>query len=217
MLPELIGGNAEPAHYKKSIRKIATDNRCYVIGGSCYISTPDGRVNSGIVVDSEGSVVCGYDKIRPYGSENQSGVAGGSNIGQFELAGRVVTVLICSDLWFSDTFATLGNESDILLIPSFSITQRGDPRKARDLWKHMIVSRAYEYAAYVGVCDWAHPCEFDGLLAAGVSGFADPRPNSEEYFAGNFGQKVQSYELDFERLDSFRENRANRGFSSRSR
>ena len=35
-----------------------------------------------------------------------------------------------------------------------------------------------------------------------------------DLFAANLDQAFRAYELDFERLDAFRENRANRGFSS---
>lgn len=214
VLPELIGGHNDPEKYQEAMRVLAKKSDCYVVGGSCYVPGDDGLLNAGIVVDASGAVVSEYEKIRPYGSENSSGITGGTKVGKFELAGRAFAVLICSDLWFSKTFTSLDFEPDTLLIPAFSITQRGGPNKARELWKHMLVSRAYEYSAYVGVCDWAHPCEFDGLSAAGVSGFADPRPNSESFYEGNGDQKFRSYELDFARLDSFRENRADRGFSS---
>ena len=215
VLPELIGANSEPDQYTRTIRSLARRFGCYVVGGSSYRPGSDGVVNAGIVVDSQGQTVTRYEKLRPYGSEIDAGISSGTKIGQFDLRGRSFAVMICSDLWFSETIASLGCHPDVLLIPSFSITQRGDPEKARQLWKHMLVARAYEYSAYVGVCDWAHPCEFEGLRASGVSGFADPRPNGESFFEGNGNRRVVSYELDFDRLDSFRENRVSRGFSTR--
>lgn len=216
VLPELIGGHSAPSDYERVIAALARKHRCHVVGGSCYAATTAGTVNRGIVMAADGHKVASYEKSRPYGSENQTGIAAGSAVGSFEVAGRTITVLICSDLWFSENVSSLSPHPDVLLIPSFSITQREEPGKARRLWEHMLVSRAYEYSAYVGVCDWAHPCEFEGLPAAGVSGFADPRPNGEHFFAANLDQAFRAYELDFERLDAFRENRANRGFSSRA-
>ena len=216
VLPELIGNDSDQSTYEQTIRSLAREHHCHVVGGTCYLPGKDGVVNSGIVVDPRGELVCRYEKIRPYGSENHTGVLGGTEVGSFELGGRTFSVLVCSDLWFSENVASLADKPDVFLIPSFSITQRGEPAKARRLWEHMLVSRAYEHSAYVGVCDWAHPCEFEGLPAAGVSGFADPRPNGESFFEGNLERTFHKYELDFDRLDSFRENRANRGFSSHS-
>ena len=212
VLPELIGGESDVTRYENVIRSLARENDCHVVGGSCYRPGTEGVVNAGIVVDQKGSLVCSYEKLRPYGSENEAGVSAGTDVGQFELEGRSFAVLICSDVWFSETVSSLDCEPDTLLIPSFSITQRGEPKKARQLWRHMLVARAYEYSAYVGVCDWAHPCEFDGLSAAGVSGFADPRPDGEHFFEANLDQAIRAYRLDYDRLDSFRDNRSERGF-----
>ncbi len=214
VLPELIACNASPATYEAAMRSIAMENRCHVVGGSAYAPAPDGKLNAGLVVDQSGKIVSRYEKFRPYGAENGAGVSRGKTSGTFEVAGRTFAVMICADMWFSESFALLGCEPDVLLIPSFSITQREDPDKARRLWQHMMIARAYEYAAYVGVCDWAHPCEFEGLPAAGVSGFADPRPNGESFFAGNGDDHIRTYTLDFERLESFRSNRVDRGFAS---
>jgi predicted amidohydrolase len=168
-------------------------------------------VNSGIVADDCGSIVARYEKVRLYGSELGRGIVGGSTFGRFECEIEFV-VLICSDLWFSDSFSKLQASPDAILIPSFSITQKRDPNSARQLWRHMAIARAYEYAAYVGVSDWAHPCQFDGLSAAGVSGIANPRPDGDCFFSPNQDAELCVHELNFARLDAFRKNRAVRGF-----
>ena len=142
VLPELIGNDSTPSTYEHTVCSLAQEHDCYVVGGSCYFPGTDGVVNSGVVIDPKGKLVCRYEKIRPYGTENHAGVSGGTVVGSFEIGGRTFSVLICSDLWFSENLASLDNDPDVLLIPSFSITQRGEPAKARRLWEHMLVSRA---------------------------------------------------------------------------
>jgi hypothetical protein len=215
VLPELIGGKADPPEYEAAICSLAGQYDCYVIGGSCYVSKDARLLNAGIVADRKGRIVARYEKLWPYGSEVNAGVGEGSATGHFIVEGRRVSVLICSDLWFSQTLTSLTHEPEVVIIPSFSITQRDDPRKPRELWKHMLIARAYEHAAYVGVCDWAHPCLFEGLAAAGVSGFANPRPDDDSFYTANGDRRFRAYRLDFGRLNAFRENRASRGFIRR--
>lgn len=213
VLPELIGAKDEGQKYLKSICDLAKDHQCHFVGGSRYVNRNGMQVNAGVVANERGKIIATYEKMRPYGSEIHTGVSGGNTVGKFTIRGRIFAVLICSDLWFSETFSTLDYHPDALLIPSFSITQRDDPTKPRELWEHMLVARAYEYTAYVGVCDWSRDCRFDdGLSAVGVSGFANPRPDGGGYYSGNGDSRFRSYELDFSRLDAFRENRAGRGF-----
>lgn len=212
VLPELIGGRAYPAEYEGTICDLARRYHCYVVGGSCYVVRNSRLLNAGAVSDPTGYLVARYEKLRPYGSEAEAGVCAGSAIGHFVVEGRKISVLICSDLWFSQTLTSLDSDPEVVIIPSFSITQRDDPRKPRELWKHMLIARAYEHAAYVGVCDWAHPCLFDGLPAAGVSGFANPRPDDDSFYTANGDQPFRGYTLDFRRLTAYRQNRASRSF-----
>lgn len=214
VLPELIGGDSHVDEYLAVLRSLAQRFACTVVGGSCYAHRGDARLNTGYVVADDGRVLCQYDKRRPYGVENDAGVGEGSAIGQFEIGGRRVAVLICSDLWFSRSIFAIDGEPDMLLIPSFSITQRGRPNKARALWQHMAVARAYEFSTYVGVCDWSEDCAFEGFYAAGASGFADPRPHTDEFFSANGDALWRGYTLDFDRLEALRVSRERRGFSS---
>ncbi len=212
VLPELIGANSNPDEYEAHIAHLAREMNTTVVGGSCYRQRGSEIINSGIVVDPDGLVLSRYDKVRPYGSELNTGVGQGDSIGEFEVAGRRFSVLICSDLWFSDSFNMIRNSPDVVLIPSFSITQRSNPSKAKQLWQHMLVSRSYEYSAYIGVSDWMHGCEFDGLLAAGVTGLSNPRPEDDDFYVPLVNGAWQKFHLDFERLDRFKDNRASRGF-----
>lgn len=211
VLPELIGGTASTEEYESAIAELARSWNCWLVGGSHYLPMEHGLINSGVVCSPTGEITSTFHKSRPYGSELGNGVVPGEKSTVFEVDGRRVAVFICSDFWFSDALTQLDVNPDVILIPSFSITQKQDPSAARELWKHMTVSRAYEYAAYVGVSDWAHPCKFDGLSAAGVTGLVNPRPRGDVYHQAQSG-RFGVYELDFDRLDSFRANRAERGF-----
>lgn len=212
VLPELIGATSSAEEYESWVRTIAKTLRCTVVGGSHHGQRGTSVINCGIVASPEGEIVTRYDKHRPYGSERDHGIVGGTTRGQFNLNGRNFVVLICSDLWFSASFHQLEVLPDIVLTPSFSVTQKPDPAAGQNLWKHMAVSRAYEFTTYVGVSDWAHPCEYDGLFSCGVSGLANPLPDDARYFTPVGDEIFKSYQIDFNRLDELRENREARGF-----
>ena len=212
VLPELIGASSSAEQYERWVQTIARTLGCVVVGGSHHERRGNSLVNCGVVATPAGDVVARYDKHRPYGSELDRGIVGGHTCGQFSLHGRHFLVLICSDLWFSASFYQLGRLPDVVLTPSFSVSQKASPTSAQHLWKHMTVSRAYEFATYVGVSDWAYPCVYDGLCSCGVSGLADPRPDGTGFFTPVGDAVFRSYQLDFDRLDQLRENRRTRGF-----
>jgi len=212
VLPELIGSASSMEKYENWVKTTAKTLRCTVVGGSHHEQRETSVVNCGVVANPEGKIVTRYDKHRPYGSELDRGIMGGTAWGQFNLNGRHFVVLVCSDLWYSTSFHQLEAPPDVVLTPSFSVTQRPEPTAGQNLWKHMAVSRAYEFATYVGVSDWAHPCEYDGLYSCGVSGLADPSPDDACFFSPVGDGIFKSYQIDFKRLDELRENRKARGF-----
>jgi len=212
VLPELIGASSSVEQYESWVRTVARTLGCLVVGGSHHECRGTSVVNCGVVVTSTGDIIARYDKCRPYGSELERGIVSGQPCGQFSLHGRHFVVLICSDLWFSDAFHQLGRLPDGVLIPSFSVSQKASPQSAQHLWKHMTVSRAYEFATYVGVSDWGTSCAYDGLHSCGVAGLADPRPSDGSFFTPVGDAVFRSYLLHFARLDQLRENRRTRGF-----
>jgi len=212
VLPELIGATSSAEDYENWVKLVAETLNCCVVGGSHHERGGTSVLNCGIVVNAEGAVIARYDKHRPYGAERDRGVAGGTTWGQFTLDGRYFLVLICSDFWYSASFFGLDKSPDVVLTPSFSVTQKPDPAASRNLWKHMAVSRAYEFATYVGVSDWAHPCEYLGLRSCGVAGLANPLPDDEHFFIPVGDSAFKRYELCFDRLDELRENRRLRDF-----
>jgi len=212
VLPELIGAASGSGQYEEWVKTTARTLGCTVVGGSHHELQQRGTVNCGVVVSPDGTVLARYDKHSPYGSEIGRGIVAGSEFGRFALNGRHFLVLICADLWHSESFHEIEMLPDVVLTPSFSVTQKPDPTAAQNLWKHMAVSRAYEFATYVGVSDWAHPCEYDGLCSCGVAGLASPLPDGAHYFEPIGDTVFRKYRLSFSQLDELRENRIARDF-----
>jgi predicted amidohydrolase len=213
VLPELVAGDCSQLDYDSAVGRLATQVGCLVVGGSHYASNGSGRINRGSVATPDGRILCRYEKVNPYGVEHERAVAAGSSPGWFEYAGRQVVVLLCADLWFSRVFHSLPVEADVVLVSSFSVSQKPEPRHPRALWQHMAVSRAYEFGAFVGISDWAHPVEYAGTPSSGVAGLATPNPRLHESFFRPVGDvSFEVFELDFGRLDELRADRRRRGF-----
>ncbi len=212
VLTELIGASSSIEKYENWVMTTAKMLKCTVVGGSHHEQREKGVFNCGVVASSEGKIIARYDKLRPYGSEFNRGIVGGTTWGQFSLDVRQFVIFICSDLWYSSLFHQLEIPPDVVLTPSFSVTQKPTPTAGRNLWKFMAVSRAYEFSTYVGVSDWAHPCEYNGLYSCGVSGLADPSPDDGCYYTPVGDGIFKSYQLDFDRLDELRENQKTRNF-----
>lgn len=183
---------------------------CHLVAGSFHKHEEAGPVNTGAVLGPTGEILHRYDKLRPYGVE-RNWVVPGQHFGAFQLQGRRISVMICADFWFTDLFLHHTPLPDLVLVPALSVTRKPSPTYSRALWQHLAVARAYEYGLYVGVSDWAVGSDLPHLPASGVSGFADPtQTNAEALF-----QPVASVglvELDFARLDAFRQDRRSQGF-----
>ncbi|HEX4817102.1 MAG TPA: carbon-nitrogen hydrolase family protein [Nonomuraea sp.] len=208
LLPELAGASLPRADYLRRVRDLATGAGMAVAGGSHY----DGKVNRGAVFDAAGSLAAEYDKLHPYGVELRAGVLPGRPGEGFALHGRRLLVLLCADLWYSGSLAARDG-LDAVLVPAFSVTRWDGPAAARELWRHMSVARAYEFMTYVAVSDWHHETTYHGHPCAGVTGLANPGPDTHAgFFTGVPDAFVSVHDLDFDRLDAFRADRADRGF-----
>ncbi|MGN9842886.1 carbon-nitrogen hydrolase family protein [Nonomuraea sp. H19] len=210
LLPELAGASLPREDYLVRVRDLAVGARMAVVGGSHY----DGAVNRGAVFDADGRLLAEYDKVHPYGLELRSGVVPGRPSAGFELHGRRLHVLLCADLWYSAGLA--GRDGlDAVLVPAFSVTRWDGPAPARELWQHMSVARAYEFMTYVAVSDWHHETTYHGHPCAGVTGLANPCPKTHTgFFTGPPDAAVSVHDLDFARLDAFRRDRTDRGFTA---
>jgi predicted amidohydrolase len=198
--------------YRASARRLARHLGCHVVAGSCHVPQGERIVNAGIVVDPDGRILADYEKLRPYGDELMR-VSPGFRLGQFQIAGRRIVVLICADFWFSDVFERIGALPDLVLVPALSVTRKPASAYAQALWWHLCVCRSYEFGAYVGISDWAEGSDLRVGRPAGVAGFADPTVvQPERLFERVGGTGVLVVEPDFERLRQFRKDRIERGF-----
>ena len=198
------------SEYLAETQALARWLRCHLVAGSFHKPEPAGPVNTGLVLGPTGEIVHVYDKLRPYGAE-QHWVAPGKHSGAFQVAGRRISVMICADFWFTDLFLRHAPHPDLVLVPALSVTRKPSPAYSQTLWQHMAVARAYEYGIYVGISDWAVGSELPQLPACGVTGFVDPTQTSAEALF----QPVATaglVQLDFARLDAFRQDRRSQGF-----
>jgi predicted amidohydrolase len=212
VLPEHIAFDGDKDGYEGYVSALARTHGCCVVGGSHHEERGEGRVNTGIAVNSEGVIAGRYDKLRPYSDERRR-VRPGELRGEFTLSGLRVLVLICADFWFSDLFAETTALPDLVLVPALSVTRKSTPDYSRDLWRHLAVTRAYEFGVYVGISDWGHPSQLPSLFASGVGGFADPTgldPN--RFFTPIAGEGLSVFEIDMPALNAFRADRRERGF-----
>ena len=212
LLPEHVVPRGGAETYERAVGDLARALGCHVVGGSHHQARADGVFNAGVACAPDGGVVGRYEKVRPYSGERES-VRPGRSIGEFTIAGRRILVLVCADFWFADVILGASALPDLLLVPALSVTRKPTPAYSRALWRHLAVSRAYEYGVYVGISDWAHESKLPALAAAGVAGFADPTTTEpDELFRPLGASPFAVHELDFDRLEDFRRDRRSRGF-----
>jgi predicted amidohydrolase len=212
LLPEHFMFTHDAREYSDAIRSLARDFGCTVIGGSYHDRRSDGAVNAGIAVDPSGALIGAYEKLRPYSDERKY-VVPGTRLGEFEIDGRRIMMLICADFWFSDLFFQAEHLPDLVLVPALSVTRKSSPVYSRSLWRHLAVTRAYEFGVYVGISDWGHPSQLPNLFTSGVAGFADPTQTDPAlFFCPVSDHGATMFELDFDRLEDFRADRRHRGF-----
>ncbi len=212
LLPEHWDTRPSRERYVNDVRELAGTLGCHVIGGSHHETRDDGRrVNSGVAVAPDGQVVGRYEKLRPYAGERAL-TEPGDLLGEFEIGGRRVLVLICADFWFSDLIHAVKTLPDLVLVPALSVTRKPTPDYSRSLWRDLAVARAYEFGVYVGVSDWGHPSELGPLFTSAVGGFADPTQIEPARLFTPVAGESRVFDLDFGLLESFRTDRRERGF-----
>jgi len=210
LLPEHVVPGGPADGYERAVGDLARTFGCHVVGGSHH--QLEGSVNAGVACDPGGAVVGRYEKVRPYAGERER-VQPGRCVGEIAIAGRRILVLLCADFWFADVILAATTLPDVVLVPALSVTRKPTPEYSRALWRHLAVSRAYEYGVYVGISDWAHESELPVLPAAGVAGFADPTATDPALLFQPLGAApLAVHELDLARLEAFRQDRRSRGF-----
>lgn len=211
LLPEHYELRSSREEYLAGVRAVASLCAAHVVGGSHHEATDGSRVNSGVVVAPDGTLLRRYDKLRPYARERES-ISAGADLGEVTIGGRRVLILICADFWFSDLFDRALALPDLVLVPALSVTRKPTTDYSRALWKHLSIARAYEFGTYVGVSDWAAAVAPIEPFTSGVGGFADPTVTDPHALFQPIDGELSVVELDFERLDSFRRDRTERGF-----
>ena len=211
-LPEHVVFVNTAAEYRELISPIAKDFGCYVAGGSHHLRRGERSVNTGSLFSPDGESLGEYEKLRPYADERKR-VDAGTVIGEFDIEGIHILVLICADFWFSDLYHQVRQAPDLVIVPALSVTRKATPDYSRALWRHLAVARAYEFGAYIGISDWAHPSELPNLFTSGVSGCADPATiDPQSFFSPTPETGFLSIPLDIDRLRQFRQDRKERGF-----
>jgi omega-amidase len=211
LLPEHWDLHSSRSAYERTVSGLARQLGCHVVAGSHHEDRGAGRVNVGVVADGGGEIIASYEKLRPYADE-RSRVQAGGVLGELSIGGRQLLVLICADFWFADVFYRASRLPDLVLVPALSVTRKPTPAYSQALWRHLAVARAYEFAVFVGVSDWAHAPLPGRLAASGVAGFADTTGVDPAAFFRPVEAGVCVVELDFDALERFRSDRQARGF-----
>lgn len=212
LLPEHFTPDPSAEKYLAFLRRIAGIAGCAVVGGSHHRVDGERRINYGCAVNGRGEVIGEYSKLRPYFEEAKH-VSPGSGFGEFMINGWKVLVFICADFWFSDLILAARSQPDLILVPALSVSRKTEPHYSRALWRHLCVTRAYEFGAYVGVSDWHEDSSLPTHRTCGVTGLADPRAiDPGKFFLPAGSEEYALYALDRETLDNFRDDRRMRGF-----
>jgi predicted amidohydrolase len=212
LLPEGFIFEEDRDSYRSHIVALAKFSGCTVVGGSHHELNNGNRLNRGCVIDPQGNEIGEYTKLRPYFAE-QTRITPGTTLGEICINGRNFLILICADFWFSDLILNASKLPDVILIPSLSVSRKATPDYSRSLWRHLSVSRAYEFGVFVGISDWSENSFLPKYRTCGVGGFADPSViEPDKIFTPVSGEGISLVNLDFERLERFREDRKMRGF-----
>ncbi len=212
LLPEHFIFTDVPRSYDEFVAETAARTGCTVVGGSHHRKMDGRRINYGAVVRPDGTKLAEYSKIRPYFNE-QNHVVPGDSFGEFSIGGRNVLVLVCADFWYSDLILKATVAPDIILVPALSVSRKPDPYYSRSLWRHLAVTRAYEFGAYVGISDWDETSVLPKYRTCGVAGLADPVTTVPgRFFTSVDAGGAAIFDLDFAAVEAFREDRRMRGF-----
>ena len=212
LLPEHFSSDDSPQHYDDYVRMLAGKAGCVMVGGSHHRRLNGKRVNFGRAVDGKGNDLGTYSKLRPY-FEEQNHVLPGEVFGEFEIGGKNILVLICADFWFSDLILRAVRLPDLVLVPSLSVSRKSSSDYSRSIWRHLAVTRAYEFGVFVGISDWSENSSLPKYRACGVGGFADPTSvDPASFFRPISTDGFSVYPLDFDALEAFRSDRRMRGF-----
>lgn len=212
LLPEHFTDNGNTELYENFLKRLLSIAGCTIIGGSHHRESDGKRKNAGSVLSLQGEIVGNYTKLRPYFQELKH-ITPGNSIGEFTINGINILVLICADFWYSDLLLKATKQPDVILVPSLSVSRKASPEFSRTLWRHLAITRAYEFGAYIGISDWHENSSLPMYRTCGVGGFADPaQVEPEKLFSPVSEDGISIFTLDINALEQFREDRKKRGF-----
>ncbi|MGE0328798.1 MAG: carbon-nitrogen hydrolase family protein [Polyangiaceae bacterium] len=215
VLPEHFEVSRAADAYLRGMEALAKSLGCYVVGGTQHRELGDRARNTGGAFGPQGQLLFQYEKLRPYADERHW-VEPGEALGEGTIAGLHCLVLVCADFWFSDLFQACKKLPSLVLVPALSVSRKPTPDYSRTMWRHLAISRAYEFGCYVGVSDWAVDSRLPRLAPSGVAGFADPtQVDPARLFIpapGSGDAGLLRVTLDLERLSAFQADRHVRGF-----
>lgn len=213
VLPELVGEGCSTPDYIAAVTELAGRFGCHVVGGSHFADLGGKIVNQGIVVDRHGTILTQYEKANPYGGERDFSVAGSRAGARFRIGDVECFVLVCADFWHTEAYANLGVPPEIIFVPAFSVSRKSSPDMARARWRHAMIARAFEQAAYIAVSDWAYPVGKEVRPSSGVAGLAHPDPARTSDLLRALGKKeVRVFNIDPDAGRLLRADQKSRGF-----
>jgi predicted amidohydrolase len=213
VLPELVGEGYTPGDYGRAIADMARGFGCHVVGGSQFAQVDGVSVNGGIVVDPSGDTIATYNKANPYGREREISQRGGRAGASFRIGGVECFVTVCADFWHAETYRQLDTQPEIIFVPAFSVSRKSSPDLARARWRHAMIARAFEQAAFIAVSDWAYPVSGGEHPSSGVAGLAHPDPASVTHLLRGLGRSQTGiFDIDFEAGRKLRADQQSRGF-----
>jgi predicted amidohydrolase len=109
-----------------ALADLSRELSCAVIGGTLPHPVDGGYANIATVFD-RGDVIGSYQKVNPYGREEQRGIIPGSEFRVFDIEGVRVGVLICADVLSKDSFAAMGRlGAEVIFVPTVSPHRKDD-------------------------------------------------------------------------------------------
>ncbi|MER5178937.1 nitrilase-related carbon-nitrogen hydrolase [Streptomyces sp. NPDC002896] len=135
-----------------SLRQAAKEAGAVVVLGGFKRRGPDDIRNTALVIDAQGEIVGGYDKIHLFDARvggqsfEASGVeTAGDRPALLRIGGTTVGLTICYDVRFPELYRALAlSGAEVLLVPAAFTQRTGEAH-----WEVLLRARAIENAAYV--------------------------------------------------------------------
>lgn len=134
----------------ETLANLSRELGCVVIGGTLPHPVNGGYANTCTVFD-RGKMVGSYQKVNPYGREEQRGIVPGTEYRVFDAGGIRMGVLICADVLTKDSFTAMGEMgAEVVFVPTISPFREADTVFEKDRRDASIfVAGAQKARAYV--------------------------------------------------------------------